>query len=67
MKKEKIIKIITILSFIIVILTSIPLFIKYLLGNSIHSGLVVDLHVWMGIIFIIGVLIRMIFFKGKEI
>lgn len=67
MKKEKIIKIITILSFIIVILTSIPLFIKYLLGSSINSGLIVDLHVWMGIIFIIGVLIRMIFFKGKEI
>jgi len=66
MKKEKIIKIITFLSFIIVILTSIPLFIKYILGNSAGSRLIVDLHVWFGIIFIISALIRMIFFKSKE-
>jgi len=66
MNKENIIKILTRLSFVIVVLTSIPLFVKYILGSSTSSKLIVDLHVWFGIVFIMLALVRMILFKCKE-
>jgi cytochrome b561 len=66
MNKDKLFKILMRASFIIVVLTSIPLFIKYILGSSPSSRLIVDLHVWAGIIFIVVAIIRMIVLKCKE-
>ncbi len=47
-------------TFIVTALTSIPLFIKYLLGKSPASRIIINLHVWFGTAFIILVIIRAI-------
>lgn len=65
-KEPKIFKILSIGSFILVIITSIPLFIKYLTGSPAGSKLIIDLHVWFGIAFIVFSLIRIIKFRGLK-
>ena len=44
----------------VTILTSIPLFINYLKGSDVQFPLFVDLHVWLGLVFTISTLSRMI-------
>jgi cytochrome b561 len=67
MNKDKLFKILMRVSFIILVLTSIPLFIKYLTGASPGSKFIIGLHVWVGIFFIVIAIVRMIIFKCKEI
>jgi len=68
MKNEisKPIKILCILSFMVVAITSIPLFVTYLKEVSPKYPLVVDLHVWTGIIFIFFVILRIIMAKLRK-
>ncbi len=47
-----------ILAFAITALTSVPLFLNYVRGAEPQSRLIVDLHVWIGLAFIILVSIR---------
>jgi threonine/homoserine/homoserine lactone efflux protein len=54
------IKILTVLSFIVVALTSIPLFVAYLKGVPVKYPIIVDLHVWAGVVFIIFAGLRII-------
>ncbi len=65
-KEPKIFKVLCIVSFILVVLTSIPLFIKYLTGSGAGSRLIIDLHVWFGIAFIVFAIIRIIKFRGLK-
>lgn len=66
MNQYKIFKILCMVSFILVVITSIPLFIKYLTGNEAGSRLIIDLHIWFGIAFIFFALIRIIKFRGLK-
>jgi len=66
MNKDKLSKILCIISFVLVAVTSIPLFIRYLTGSVSGSRLIVDLHVWFGIAFIVSALIRIIKFRGLK-
>jgi len=50
----------TILSFGMIVLTTIPLLINYLKGIEPRFPIFVHLHVWFGVIFLIVVAIRMI-------
>ncbi len=56
---SKPIKLLCILSFVIVAITSVPLFVTYLKGISLKNSFVVDLHVSAGVVFIILALMRM--------
>lgn len=49
-----------IVAFAVTALTSVPLFVSYLMGSTPGNRLVVDLHVWLGAVFIIIGSIRMI-------
>ena len=66
MNQHKLFKILCIISFVAVAITSVPLFIKYLTGSSAGSRLILDLHVWFGIAFIVFALIRIIKFRGLK-
>ena len=66
MNKDKLFKVLCIISFVLVAVTSIPLFIKYLTGSQMGSRFIIDLHVWFGIAFIIFALIRIIRFRGLK-
>jgi len=66
MNKDKLFKILCIISFVLLVITSIPLFIKYLTGSSAGSKLIIDLHVWFGVAFIIFALIRITKFRGLK-
>lgn len=46
-------------AFILTVGTTIPLFIKYLTGQESDNVLVVDLHVWFGLTFIILAIVSM--------
>jgi len=59
-KINKILLIISIITLVVVALTSIPLFINYLKGTDAQFVLFVDLHVWLGIVFVISTLSRII-------
>lgn len=59
-KISKLIKILSISSFIIVAITSVPLFINYLKGASPKYSTIIDLHVWAGVVFIIFAVLRII-------
>jgi len=50
----------TILSFIMIVLTTIPLLVNYLKGIDPKFPIFVHLHVWFGIVFVVVVIIRMI-------
>lgn len=66
MNQYKLLKILCIISFVSVLITSIPLFIKYLTGSVAGSRLIIDLHVWFGIAFVFFALIRIIKFRGLK-
>ncbi|MDP2812250.1 MAG: DUF4405 domain-containing protein [bacterium] len=59
-KTSKPIKFLCILSFVIVAITSIPLFMNYIKGGSLEYSFITDLHVWSGISFIVFVGLRII-------
>ena len=64
-EKSESIKILCILSFIAVALTSIPLLSNYLNGTTPKYAFVVNLHVWSGVVFIIFAIMRIV--KNKII
>ncbi len=63
---SKPIKILCILSFIVVALTSIPLLIAYLKESSAKPSLIVNMHVWAGAIFIVFAVLRIVREKFKK-
>jgi arginine exporter protein ArgO len=63
---SKPIKILCILSFVVVAATSIPLLVAYLKRTSPEYPIVVDIHVWAGVIFIISGGLRIIRTKLKK-
>ena len=65
-EKSKPIKILCIISFAVVVITSIPLFVTYLKGTSPKYPFITDLHVWFGVIFIIFALLRLVRTKLRE-
>ncbi len=54
------------LTFIVTLLTTIPLFITYLLGSEPTHQLIVHLHIWFGLVFFITAIVNMIMKKKKE-
>lgn len=65
-EKSKSIKILCILSFVVVVITSIPLFVTYLKEVSPKYPLVADLHVWAGAFFIFFVILRIVRAKLRK-
>jgi len=63
---SKPIKILCILSFVVVAVTSIPLFVTYLKGISLKYSFVADLHVWAGVVFILFASLRIIRAKFRK-
>ena len=59
-KMRKILLWTTILSFIMVVLTTIPLFVNYLKGTEPKFPIFVHLHVWFGAVLVVVVIIRMV-------
>ena len=55
----------TIITFGVIIFTTIPLFVNYLKGTEPRFPIFVHLHVWFGAIFMIVVLIRIFMNKDK--
>ncbi len=68
MNKEtsKLIKILCILSFIVIAITSVPLLVSYLKGATPKYSFIVDLHVWAGVVFIVFAVLRIIRTKLKN-
>lgn len=60
---KKIINIGRIITFIATLLTTIPLFINYIIGDSPKNQLIVHLHVWFGLLFFIFAIISMVLQK----
>lgn len=63
---SKPIKILYVLSFVVVTLTSIPLLFSYLKGVAPKYSFIVDLHIWAGMIFIVFAVLRIIRTKLKK-
>jgi hypothetical protein len=61
MKKTigKVLPVVCVATFVVTATTSIPSFVLYLRGETTKSAVLLDLHVWFGIAFIISVLLRM--------
>jgi len=59
-ESSKSIKILFILSFAVVATSSIPLLISYIKGVEPKNSFIVDLHVWVGTIFIVVATLRII-------
>lgn len=62
----KIVSSVRMLAFIATLLTTIPLFITYLLGSEPTHQLIVHLHVWFGLVFFITAIMNMIMKKKSE-
>lgn len=62
----KIISSVKMLTFIATLLTTIPLFITYLIGSQPTHQLIVHLHVWFGLVFFITAIMNMIMKKKSE-
>ena len=62
----KLVNIFRTISFFVTLLTTIPLFINYLSGNSPAHQLIVHLHVWFGLAFFVFGLTSMILMKNKS-
>lgn len=62
----KIVSSVRMLTFIVTLLTTIPLFITYLLGSEPTHQLIVHLHVWFGLVFFITAIMNIIMKKKKE-
>lgn len=65
-EKSKPIKILCILSFVAVVLTSIPLLVSYLKGGVSKYPFIVDLHVWVGVVFVVFAVLRIVRTKLKK-
>ncbi len=63
-KIERIFRAVSISTFVVTVLTSIPLFVNYIKGTSPQIDLIVDLHVWFGAVFILSAAVRMIKKRG---
>ncbi len=63
---KKAITIIRMIAFIATLLTTIPLFINYIMGSAPTHQLIVHLHVWFGLIFFITAIISMIIKRKIE-
>jgi len=63
MKKAiaKVLPVICVATFAVTAATSIPLFVSYLIDETIKNAVLQDLHVWFGVAFIISVLLRIVF------
>ncbi len=64
-QSKKILDFILKISFIILLFTSIPLFVNYILGQEPSKQLIVHLHVWVGLLFLILAIISMKLQKNK--
>jgi hypothetical protein len=53
-------------AFIITVLSTIPLFIKYLTNAELENQLILHLHVWFGLIFIILAMLAMFLDKKPK-
>jgi len=62
----KILNILRTVSFVATLLTTIPLFINYLVGNPPAHQMIVHLHVWFGLAFFIFGITSMIMMKKKN-
>ena len=62
----KVISVLRMVGFIGTILTSIPLFIFYITNQEPHSFLLVHMHVWLGVMFIIFAVTNMIMIKRSK-
>lgn len=60
MKVKKLMVVACVACFVITTLTSVPLFVNYLLGNEVSNTLIIDLHSWFGAFFILIAGTRMI-------
>ncbi len=58
---KKLLAVIRTSTFILVLLTTIPLFINYITGQEPVHRLIVHLHVWFGLIFFIVAIPSMLF------
>jgi hypothetical protein len=56
----KMLDIVRTICFVLVLLTSIPLFINYLKGVEPQFAIVTHLHVWLGVIFFVVAIISMV-------
>ncbi|MCK9438458.1 MAG: hypothetical protein WCY43_03495 [Patescibacteria group bacterium] len=65
-KIKKILNIIRMFAFVGTLLTTIPLFINYLLNLAPKNELIVHLHVWLGILFFVFAVISMILQKKEN-
>lgn len=63
---KKIIEKLRITTFILTLLTTIPLFINYLRNTEPTNELITHLHVWFGIIFFVSGIISMVLNKRNK-
>ena len=63
---KKIVTILRMTTFIATLLTTIPLFVNYLIGSQPKNQLIVHLHVWFGLGFLIFAIISMIIQKKNK-
>jgi len=61
----KLISSVRMITFIVTLLTTIPLFITYILGSEPTHQLIVHLHVWFGLVFFITAIVNMIIKRRK--
>lgn len=59
----KIVSIIKTFGFVVTVLTSIPLFVAYLMQYETKSALISHLHVWSGVVFIAFAITNMVMDK----
>ena len=57
----RVLPVLCIASLAVVAVTSIPLFVLYLKGETIRNTVLQELHIWFGIAFIMSVVLRMAF------
>lgn len=63
---KKTITSIRMITFIVTLITTIPLFINYIVGSEPTHQLIVHLHVWFGLVFFIAAITSMIIKKKME-
>jgi hypothetical protein len=63
---KKVIEKIRIITFVITLLTTIPLFVNYLRNIEPTNELIIHLHVWFGTLFFVSAVISMIINKQNR-
>jgi hypothetical protein len=63
---KKVIEKIRIITFVITLLTTIPLFVNYLRNIEPTNELIIHLHVWFGTLFFVSAVINMIINKQNR-